>query len=877
MLSKHELKQLWTHLFWTLLLVAVAISTCWGAVTGVVTGTVRDAETKAALTGANIALLGTALRTVSDAQGRFAITNVPPGEYTLSVGLIGYTEARITEVVVIQGQEAAVAAELEATVVEAAGAEAKVTAARVALRSDVTSSVYVTTSEDEQVTLSQPNDRYQFPGLVFAQPGAVPDNTFYPHIRGARANQVGYFLDGIPITEPNANVFATNIVSIGLDRLELYTGGYPAEYGGYVGGIINQVVKRGDQVRGGLVEVSAGTPYNYAGLLLEAGDVDGPVNWYYGQYNWHSEFNDNLFTSEAPIVSDHIAKIIYDVGERDKVTFLGHHGYARYLMPWQRYWTFDPILGEWKTAAGDPDYGRQGDDLLSLSLNHTISATSFWNVRLSRLSHFLELELGDPDNLFWQHRGERMDIGQLDYQNQLGDHRLGVGVWQINSDNRSRYSVYGTQYSPWGLLDSVSDNDTRNTQAYVQDNWRIGDQLVVSLGGRYDKMVYERPAAGDLEVDETSLRGGLTYKLSPRLMLRGSAGQYVEFPRANLIAAQYQAHPSENPDFADWGWVWDVQPGDAGTGVYFPAFPVSPQRDRAREVGMEWKVDDSTLLTATWFKRKSEQMTQRWHGVLHDASGEWVLDGNGNPIPSGALADFDDWAPCWFPGNGTGTTRGLEVKADRRMSDSLRAWLSYTYLNAKATSPQDNSYPFGYGFLNQTDPASLAQEFPLEWSQKHTAVLALRKKVGKLTVDPWVTYGSGFPYGQSGLDIGGSDPAHVPNPDWDPGDPSSPEELVVPENYADPNNPLGGFVNPNALKTDENLTVSLNLSYEIGPGRQCYLQVYNLFDRDDVTSYVLYHPNTGALLGEIVGDTARYVPFSRTPPRFFAFGIRQEI
>ncbi len=850
------------------LVIGLAAGAAWCAVTGVVSGTVIDSETGARLSGANVSVVEAGLTTVSDERGRFTITNVPPGSYTVSVSLVGYTEVRVTEVVVTQGQVSPVDTTLDATVVEAAGAEARVTAARVALRRDVTSPVYVTTAADEQMTLSQPNDRYQFPGLVFAQPGVVPDNTYYPHIRGARANQVGYFLDGIPITDPNANVFATNIVSVGLDRLELFTGGYPSEYGGFTGGIINQVVKRGDQIRGSLVDVGAGSPYQYGGLIVESGDVDGRANWYYGLNTWHSEFNENLFTSAAPVSSDHIAKIIYDAGERDDVTLLSHHGYARYLMPWNRLWTFDPDAAEWVTAPGDEDFGRQGYDIDSVSVNHTISPAAFWSFRVSRLRHFVELELGDPGNLFWQHRNERMLVAQADYQRQMGDHRLSAGVWRINSDNNTRYSAYGTQYSPYGLLDSVANNDTRNTQAYLEDSWEINDELLVSVGGRHDRMQYDRPAAGELTVSETSGRAGLTYTPSEDLLVRASTGRYVEFPRASLIAAEYIPHETENPAFAGWGWTWEM--------AMFPDFPVNPQIDRTQDVGFDWKVDDSTLLTATLFRRESRQMTQRWHGVLHDDIGDWILDGDGNPIPSLDPADFDDSAPVWFAATGTGTTRGAEVKVDRRLSGSLRAWLAYTYLNARATSPNDNTYPYGYGFLNRTDPAGLAEEFPVDWSQEHTVSMALRYQTGRLTVNPWVIYGSGFPYGQSGLDAYGSDPAHVPNPDWDSGDPSSPEELVIPQNYVNPSDPSQGFLMPNALMTDPNLTMSLNLSYEAGSGRQVYFQIYNLFARDDVTSYVIYHPRTGGLLGDVVSDEVSYVPFSRTPPRFFSFGVRQE-
>jgi outer membrane receptor protein involved in Fe transport len=435
-------------------------------------------------------------------------------------------------------------------------------------------------------------------------------------------------------------------------------------------------------------------------------------------------------------------------------------------------------------------------------------------------------------------------------------------VWQIGSTNRSRYSVFGTQFSPFGLLDSVSDNDTQNTQAYLGDTWELGRRLTLKLGVRADKMIYHRPnpGAGSLDLHETSGRAGATYLLSPRLLVRTSTGRYVGFPRANLVASQFLPHKSEIPDFADLGLTWDM--------AFFPFFPVQPEVDRDRDLGFEWKLDESSLLTTTWFRRDSRQMMQRWQGAVEDAEG--------NLIPSARLSDFDPDAPVWFAANGTGTTRGLELKLDRRMSHRLRGWLSYTLMDAKATSPEDNVYPYGFGFLNRTDAASLAEEFPVDWNQRRTLALALRYQTGKLVVNPWLVIGSGFPYGQSGLDDGGSDPAHVPNPDFNPEDPTSPEELVVPRNYLDPSDPAKGFITPNSLHTGKNLTLSLNLSYQIGPRRQAYVQIFNLFDREDVTSYVIFHPRTGAVLGQISDGAVQYVPFSRTPPRFIAMGIRQE-
>ncbi len=839
----------------------LAAGVAWGAVTGVITGTVTDAATTKPLSGANVYVISTDLSTVTEPDGSFTIVNVPPGPQCLTVSMIGYTELKVTDVVVTQGQQTPVKVCLQPALVVVPGSETVVTAPRVFLHTDLIAPAYVVTSQDAEISISaNSNDRHQFTQLVFTQPGVVPDNTFYPHIRGARANQVGYFLDGIPITEPDGNVFATNVVDIGLDRLELFTGSYPIEYGGFTGGIINEVIKRGDQECGGEVDLAAGSPSDFAGLTFEAGAVDRGTNWYVGDNVWHSNFNDNLFTSSAPIVQDVIAKVIVDPSDCNRLTFFVNQGYARYDFPFSRDMSFDPWSQQWVDVPEGPCTGRQGYDISSLGLNHTISPEAFWNLRFSRVGHFLDLDMGDDADNFWQQRNERMWIGQFDYQRQAGPHRLSAGLWRIDGDNNSRFSINTTQDSPFGLLDSISDNNTTNLQAYLGDKWQYNDRLLLALGVRHDGMNYHGPEVGDVGMSENTARGGATYTLSPRLLLRAAAGSFVGFPRADLVASGYVPHASEDPDFADWGLTWDM--------AYFPSFPLRPELDREQEVGFEWKLSPDALLSTSYFQRQSDQMMQRWQGVTYDE--------NGNPIPSYNLQNFDPDAPVWYAANGRGTTRGLEVKLDRKLSEGTRYWISYTYMNVLATAADDNQYPYGYSFLNQTDPASLAQEYPVDWNQRHTAAAVYHRMLGKWSFDPWFLYGSGFPYGQSGLDLGGSDPAHVPNPNYDPNDPNSgPAEYVIKQNYVDPNDPSKGFIKPNTLMTSPNYIISLNLGYCIGPNRQLYIQCYNLTNRSDVTSYVWYHPRTGGLLGSISGDTISYVPWSRTPPRTFTFGIKQ--
>ncbi len=62
---------------------------------GKITGDIRDAQTGHALPGANVVVKGTSIGTATNADGEFAINNVPAGRYTLVITYIGYDKKEI--------------------------------------------------------------------------------------------------------------------------------------------------------------------------------------------------------------------------------------------------------------------------------------------------------------------------------------------------------------------------------------------------------------------------------------------------------------------------------------------------------------------------------------------------------------------------------------------------------------------------------------------------------------------------------------------------------------------------------------------------------------------------------------------------------------
>lgn len=78
------------RLIFCLILLGLSLAPAAWAQTGTVRGVVVDADTREPLVGANVALIGTLYGSTTDVDGRYAIANVPAGDYTVAASYIGY-------------------------------------------------------------------------------------------------------------------------------------------------------------------------------------------------------------------------------------------------------------------------------------------------------------------------------------------------------------------------------------------------------------------------------------------------------------------------------------------------------------------------------------------------------------------------------------------------------------------------------------------------------------------------------------------------------------------------------------------------------------------------------------------------------------------
>ena len=96
---------------------------------GTLTGQVLEAETQQPIASAQVFVSGTALNTLTNAEGRYTLNNVPAGEQTVRVTVIGYSQGDTTVTVTAGGTTTAdfalslSAIELGAVIVTATGEE----------------------------------------------------------------------------------------------------------------------------------------------------------------------------------------------------------------------------------------------------------------------------------------------------------------------------------------------------------------------------------------------------------------------------------------------------------------------------------------------------------------------------------------------------------------------------------------------------------------------------------------------------------------------------------------------------------------------------------------------------------------------------------
>jgi hypothetical protein len=218
---------------------ALALATALGAGSGVAfaqssAGSIYGA----AASGAKITIenldTGTRREISADAEGRFAFSQLPPGRYKVSTGAV----SRETNVVVGTGTRVDLGDETTMDTI--------VVTARNVNPIDV-SSVESTTVFSQERIQSLPVAR-DVTSVALLAPGTVKGDTGFGNLAsfgGSSVAENGYYINGFDVTNIRNFISYATLPFDAIAEQQIKTGGYGAEYGRSLGGVISLVTKRG--------------------------------------------------------------------------------------------------------------------------------------------------------------------------------------------------------------------------------------------------------------------------------------------------------------------------------------------------------------------------------------------------------------------------------------------------------------------------------------------------------------------------------------------------------------------------------------------------------------------------------------------------------
>lgn len=204
-------------------------------------GEVRDASTGEPIAGADVRVQGLPLRTVTNDAGRFVLTAVPPGEQVLRIEMLGYRATELEGVLVRAGQPVEVQVRLSPVPIDVEGLVVEAERVRL-VEPEVTATHEIVVGRELR---ELPVDAVE--EAIELAPG-VSDG----HFRGGRVGQETYVVDGLALKnqlEGSTQGAALELSPTSLEEVEVVTGGFDAEHGSALSGVVALVTRRGDPER----------------------------------------------------------------------------------------------------------------------------------------------------------------------------------------------------------------------------------------------------------------------------------------------------------------------------------------------------------------------------------------------------------------------------------------------------------------------------------------------------------------------------------------------------------------------------------------------------------------------------------------------------
>ncbi len=466
-----------------------------------ITGYVTDAANGETLIGANVILRGTTIGASANTSGYFIISRIPPGKYTIRFSYIGYINKEM-EITVERGERKRLDVELVSTEVMIQELVIESDAFKEELARIGTSQL--TTQLIKQLPAVFQADVFRSLQLL---PGikAASDFSSGLYIRGGSPDQTLILLDRTTVYNPSHFFgFFSTFNPDAIKDVRLFKGGYPAEYGGRLGSVVDIYNKDGNRNNmQGIVSL---------GMLSSRASIEGPLPGESGSYMIaarRSTLEPLLAVLKQQIEDipesfyfyDLNAKINFDAGLNDRLSLSVYAGRDYLNFPFGNDLELDLSYGNRTISA---NYTR----IVSRSMFAAVTATGsyyfnrpyfyFGGTDFSRFNRVYDYSV-------------KTDLDWIPSQ----QHSFRFGVWAGNLLLR-----LDDEFD--GLTTLTSRIETAYVTAFAQNRWRPVNYLTFNIGLRanyFTKGNYVR----------VEPRTSVIYNLGENTTLQGVYGRYYQF------------------------------------------------------------------------------------------------------------------------------------------------------------------------------------------------------------------------------------------------------------------------------------------------------------------------------------------------------------
>ena len=419
---------------------------------GSIVGKIKETGSGSTLPGVNVMIKGTYYGTASDIEGRYQINDISPGSYDVEVSMIGYKIILKTGVLVKSNEITTIDFDMEETVLSF-GEDVVVMGKKPLFDVDETSSIArVRREEIEAKVVSSVED------ILSEQIGVTTqDNEI--HIRGGRIDESIFVVDGFSVKDPLSGYSGNLFVNAdAIEELEIVTGGYNAEYGQAMSGVVNIKLKEGrDNYEGSLkyssdriltdnnnsdrIEFNLGGPDLFLHTIPNFMGVDLPGRFSFFLNGYGKMYDGNLPTAlklyphrywNTSLINDEKAdelmsalasrgnndwhflyKLTWELNPKKKMSIsydASMNINQGYFMPRAFSSTYFPyrymkILDNYNTITRDTR-------LFNMNWTHTLSTSSFYEITLGK---FTTMEHSAVQNLHWDEYQQRLDLEPINY------------------------------------------------------------------------------------------------------------------------------------------------------------------------------------------------------------------------------------------------------------------------------------------------------------------------------------------------------------------------------------------------------------------------------------------------------------------------------